>query len=455
MKNQWKDMTSGRPVSLILSFALPLMIGNVFQQLYTVVDTAVVGKALGVDALAALGAVDWLNWMVLGLIQGMTQGFGIRMAQEFGARQEEPLRATVGAATVIALVGSVVLALLSQALAKPALQLLQTPQTIIDDSLIYLRIVFMGLPVVMAYNLQASILRSLGDGQTPLRAMIVASGVNIGLDLLFVLVFHWGIAGAALATVIAQGCSGIFCYMQIRKIEMLKLKREHFLSWKQLSLPLIRLGLPMAAQNVIIAVGGMILQTVVNGFGVTFIAGYTATNKLYGILEMAATSYGYAMVTYVGQNLGAGKVSRIRSGLRAAVGVSLVTSVVIAGMMIGLGKWILSAFISGTPEEFEHTMEVAYHYLVVMSVCLPVLYILHVTRSSVQGMGNTVLPMVSGIAEFVVRTGAAMVLPVFFGGAGVFYAEVLAWLGADLVLIPSYLATVKKCEDQLNGKESG
>lgn len=450
MENRLKDMTTGKPVSLIISFALPLMIGNVFQQLYTVVDTAVVGKALGVDALAALGAVDWLNWMMLGLIQGLTQGFGIRMAQQFGARQEGALRDTVGASMVIGGVGSVLLVIASQLLAEPILRVLQTPDAIIGDSLLYLRIVFMGLPVVMVYNLEASILRSLGDGQTPLRAMIVASVVNISLDLLFVLVFHWGIAGAALATVIAQGISGVFCFLQIRKIRMLELNRTHFTRTGSRCVQLIRLGLPMAAQNVIIAVGGMILQLVVNGFGVIFIAGYTATNKLFGILEMAATSYGYAMVTYAGQNLGAGRTDRIRAGQRAAVWVSLLTSALIGAVMITAGRVILGMFISGTPEEVASTMEVAYLYLFVMSVCLPVLYVLHVTRSCVQGMGNTVLPMVSGIAEFVMRTGAAMVLPAFFGGAGVFYAEVLAWFGADLILIPSYLMTLAKQERNLN-----
>lgn len=449
MKNQLKDMTQGRPASLILTFALPLMLGNVFQQLYTVVDTAVVGKSMGVDALAALGAADWLNWMMLGLVQGLTQGFGIRMAQQFGARQDESLRSTVGASVLLTLVSSVLLVLCSQLIAEPVLRLLKTPESILNDSVLYLRIVFMGLPVVMAYNLQACILRALGDGQTPLRAMIVASAVNIGLDLLFVLGFRWGIAGAAVATVIAQGCSGLFCFIQIRKIGMLRLNRTHLRFSLSLAGDLIGLGTPMAFQNVIIAVGGMILQSVVNGFGVIFIAGYTATNKLYGILEMAATSYGYAMITYVGQNLGAGEIHRIRSGQRAALGISLVTSVVIAGVMILLGKGILGFFISGTAEEVAQTMEVAYHYLVVMSVFLPVLYVLHVTRSSVQGMGNTVLPMVSGIAEFFVRTGAAMTLPLVMGGAGIFYAEVFAWVGADVILIPSYFLTIRKIQREL------
>ena len=300
-----KNMTQGKPASLIFAFALPLMVGNVFQQLYTVVDTMVVGKALGVAALAALGAADWLNWMMLGIIQGFTQGFGILMAQEFGAGRYDNLRKSIGNAAVLSLVSSMVLLLAGQLLTRPVLNLLQTPPEILADTLLYLRIMYLGVPVVMAYNLLASILRSLGDGKTPLNAMIVAALTNIALDLLFVLVFGLGIAGAAAATLIAQMISSLFCLYHIRKIELLSFTPSDFrMTGRQLPLRLLMLGFPMAFQNAIISVGGMIVQFVVNGFGVIFIAGFTATNKLYGVLEVAATSYGYSMVTYAGRILG-------------------------------------------------------------------------------------------------------------------------------------------------------
>lgn len=449
MNTRIRNMTEGHPFGLIFTFAMPLMLGNIFQQLYTVVDTMVVGKALGVQALAALGASDWLNWMMLGIIQGFTQGFGIRMAQQFGASQKEELRRTVGASTVLSAVSAVILVLLGQIALEPVLDLLHTPTDIKPDSVLYLRIMFAGIPVVMAYNLLACILRSMGDGQTPLQAMVVASLVNIVLDLVFVLVFQWGIAGAAAATLIAQVCSGVYCWMRIRKLTILSLKRKHFRLESSMAISLLGLGWPMAFQNAIISVGGMIVQMVVNKVSVLFIAGFTATNKLYGLLEIAATSYGYAMITYTGQNLGAGKIKRIRQGQKAAIGISIVTSVLIAAAMILFGKFILGWFISGTQEEITQTMEIAYYYLVIMSVCLPVLYVLHVTRSTIQGMGNTVLPMASGIAEFVMRTGAALLLPRILGEVGIFYAEVLAWAGADLVLIPGYFVTVKKAEDAI------
>lgn len=450
MASHIKNMTEGRPASLIFSFALPLMVGNIFQQLYTVVDTMVVGKALGVSALAALGAADWLNWMMLGIIQGLTQGFGILLAQEFGAGKYGSLRKSVGNSAVLSLLSSIILLVIGQLVAHPVLTLLKTPSEILPNTLLYLRIMYMGVPIVMAYNLLASIMRALGDGKTPLHAMIVAAITNIALDLLFVLVFRLGIAGAAAATLIAQMISSLFCLHHIRKIEILKLTASDFrLQERRLPLRLLMLGFPMAFQNAIISIGGMIVQFVVNGFGVIFIAGFTATNKLYGVLEVAATSYGYSMVTYAGQNLGAGKTERIRKGVKSAVFIALLTSLVIALLMLFAGKIILGWFISGTPEEFEQTLQIAYYYLAIMSICLPILYILHITRSAIQGMGNTVLPLVSGIAEFVMRALTAIFLPMLIGENGIFYAEIMAWTGAVVILVISYFAVIRKVERSL------
>lgn len=447
MASHIKNMTEGRPASLIFSFALPLMVGNVFQQLYTVVDTMVVGKALGVGALAALGAADWLNWMMLGIIQGFTQGFGILMAQEFGAGRYENLRKSVGNSAVLSVLFSVILLVIGELLARPVLIFLKTPPEILNHTILYLRIMYLGIPIVMAYNLLASVLRALGDGKTPLHAMIVAAVTNIILDLLFVLAFEWEIAGAAIATLIAQLISSLFCMYHIRRIELLKLTGQDFrLQDRRLSFRLLMLGFPMAFQNAIISVGGMIVQFVVNGFGVIFIAGFTATNKLYGVLEVAATSYGYSMVTYAGQNLGAGKIERIRKGVRAALVIALFTSLMIAFVMLFYGKNILGWFISGTADEFRQTIQIAYYYLAVMSVCLPILYTLHITRSAIQGMGNTVLPLVSGIAEFVMRAATAIFLPMLVGERGIFYAEIMAWTGATVILVISYFAVVRKME---------
>lgn len=439
-----KNLTEGSPWRLLLLFSLPLMAGNVFQQLYTVVDTAVVGKALGVEALAALGVVDWQNWMMLGIIQGFTQGFSILMAQKFGEGDTKGLRLVVGNSIVLSLVCGVLLTIVSQLTTEPIIGLLDAPKEIRPISTAYLRVLFSGLPVVMAYNLAASILRSLGNGKQPLFAMIVASVTNIVLDLLFVLGFGWGVQGAAAATIIAQCFSAGYCIWHLCKIPELHLAGEDLRVDGTLSVGLMKLGLPMAFQNTVISVGGMIVQTIVNGFGVIFIAGFTATNKLYGVLEVAATSYGYAMTTYAGQNFGAGKRERIAKGMRSGLTIAMITSVIITVFMFLLGRQILSCFISADAGQSEQALDIAVRYLRIMAFFLPVLYVLHITRSCIQGLGNTILPMVSGISEFVMRTGASLLLPILFGETGILFAEILAWFGADLILVPGYLWVMRR-----------
>ncbi len=433
-----RSMTEGSPTGLIISFALPLMVGNVFQQLYSVVDTAVVGQVVGVGALASLGAADWLNWLVLSVVQGFAQGFAILMAQYFGAKDYRQLSRSVGASATLCVIAAGAMLLISQLSLAPVLRLLNTPDDIIGGSILYLRIIFGGIPIVAAYNLLASILRALGDSKTPLYAVVVASGVNIALDLLLVMGLHWGIAGAAAATVFSQGVATVYCYKNVRRITVLKLTKEDFKPSREMTATLLRLGSPVALQNAIISVGGMVVQSVINKYGMLFIAGFTATNKLYGILEIAATSYGYAVTSYVGQNLGAGLIKRIRQGMRSAALVALVTSVVIASAMLLLGKPILGLFISGTREEIEASLAIAYHYLAIMSIALPVLYMLYIYRSALMGLGDTVIPMVSGFVEMALRIGTVLLLPLYIGQEGVFYAEVAAWAGAAALLAAGY-----------------
>ena len=448
-----RSMTSGSPGKLIISFALPLMIGNLFQQFYTIADAAIVGQVLGVSAIAAVGAAEWIIWMVQGIIQGFTQGFSIQMAHEFGARDYKKLRNVIINSAFLAAVSALILLVSGQALSDWLLGVLHTPESVFADASLYIRTMFWGIPVVMAYNLFAGVLRSLGDGKTPLYAMVFASILNVALDILFVPVLHMGVFGAAVATVIAQLCSGLFCFFKIIRIEILKFQREDCALSGELQLRLLNLGMPMAFQNAVISVGGMIVQFVINGFGVEFIAGFTATNKLYGMLEVAATSYGFAMTTYTGQNLGAGERERVRSGYRQAMAIAMATSLVIAAVMVLGGKAILLCFISGEAKTVEATLAIAYHYLFIMSVCLPVLYYLHVTRSCIQGMGNTVLPMLSGLAEFLMRTASALLLPKLMGQQGIFYAEIAAWLGADLVLGFSYYYCARGMKKQGEKRE--
>lgn len=433
-----RDMTTGKPAGLLLSFALPLMAGSICQQLYTMVDTMVVGQVLGVEALASLGAADWLNWLVLGIIMGFTQGFSILISQRFGAEDQDGLRKVTAMSTLLSAVIAVVVTVSSLLLAEPVLRLLNTPDNVLPGSLSYLRIIFSGSVIVTTYNMMASILRAMGDSRTPLYAMLVASVVNIGLDLLFVMGFHWGIPGAAAATVIAQGCSCLFCLAVLRRMSVLRMTKTDWHPDGCLCRRLFQLGLPMAFQNTVIAVGGLVIQFVINGFGFLFVAGFTATNKLYGLLELAATSFGFSMATYAGQNLGAKKYRRICEGMRSALKMAVATSVIISAAMIAFGKPVLLLFISGEPGEVAQVLDIAYTYLFIMCCLLSVLYLLHLYRSALQGMGDTVIPMVSGIAELTMRIGCALLLPIWLGQYGIYFAEIAAWAGAVVILVTFY-----------------
>lgn len=444
MSGQVRDMTKGSPGRLIILFAIPLMLGNICQQLYTMVDTIVVGQIAGVQALAALGAVEWITWMVLGVSTGATQGFSILISQHYGAKKETLLRQAVGRSYVLTAVISVLLLTVSQFFARGILVFLNTPSDIIGMSLVYLRIVFCGIPAVAAYNVFASVLRAVGNSRAPLTAMIIAASVNVVLDLLFVAVFHWGVAGAAIATVTAQIFSAVYCFLVVRKIELLHISRQDLHHLPGLDQKLLNLGTPVVFQNTIIAIGGLVVQYVVNGYGFLFVAGFTATNKLYGILEMAAISYGYAIVTYVGQNLGAGEIGRIKKGVRASTFLAFLTSALISCIMFIFGKQLLSMFISGEPSQTRQVLDIAWKYLFIMACCLCILYFLHVYRSALQGLGNTFIPMLSGVIEFIVRVGVAVFLPFIMGTDGIFYAEIAAWTGAAALLIISYFSSIKK-----------
>lgn len=443
MSSKVQDMTSGSPARLIMLFAIPLMLGNIFQQLYTMVDTIVVGQIVGVQALAALGAVEWVMWLVLGVASGMTQGFSILIAQYYGAREIKDLKKALAHSYILTAILAAAVLVVSQAGAYGLLRFLNTPENIIGMSMSYLRVVFCGIPMIAAYNIFASALRAMGNSKTPLTAMILAAIINVVLDILFVAQFHMGVAGAAAATVIAQSFSAVYCFLVLRKINIVKLEKSHFSKDVILDKKLLKLGTPIVFQNVIIAVGGLVVQYVVNGYGFLFVAGFTATNKLYGLLEMAAISYGYAIVTYVGQNLGAKRPDRIKKGVRASAVIAAITSAVISVVMIFWGKTILSLFISGDPKQTQQVLEIAYHYLFIMACFLWILYFLYVYRSALQGLGDTVIPMMSGVAEFVMRVGVALLLPLAMGENGIFYAEITAWTGAAVLLAVNYYRRVK------------
>ena len=438
------DMTVGSPVRVILNFTLPIFIGNIFQQLYNMADAVIVGKFVGPNALAAVGSCGTRMFLIIGFLQGLTAGFTVITAQHFGAGNKKAMRQSVASAYILSAIVSVIMTVLSMSMMKQILGWMNTPPEIYSEAYGYIMVICAGIVAQVLYNLLASILRALGNSRTPLFAMLTASVINIGLDLLFVLVFGWGIAGAAVATVIAQVGSCLFCLRALLKIKMLRPRKEDWKLDGAVIKGLLRMGIPTAFQNTIIAVGGMAVQYVVNGLGVVFVAGFTATNKLYGLLELAATSFGSAVAAFTGQNLGAGKIPRIRQGIRSAALMAFVTSLGITAVMLLFGRWILSLFVSGTPEEIKNVLDVAYRYLSVMAVFLSILYMLHVHRSGLMGLGDTVTPMLSGIMEMLMRVGTVWILPRFVGNEGVFFAEVIAWAGAALLLVLVFYGRLHK-----------
>ena len=439
------NMTQGNPLKLLIQFALPLMFGNMFQQLYTVVDTAIVGQGVGMEALAALGGVDWLNWMMLGIAQGFTQGFSVRVSQKFGEEDIPGLRRFMGQSAILSAALALLCVLLGQLLLPVFLLFLRVPVQLRDMASLYTRILFGGLPAVFFFNYCSSMLRAVGDSKTPLVAMAIASIVNIILDIVTVFVLDWGIAGAAIATVIAQCLSGVVCMVKICRTSTLRFQKKDLVLDKTVLGNLLRLGTPSAAKNTVVALGGMAVMTVVNSFGTAFIAGFTSTNKLYGLLEICALSYGYAVITYVGQNYGAMRFDRIKIGMKSATILAVATALVISALMFVFGKPITMLFIStDNSADAVQAGTVAYRYLCIMAAWLPVLYILYLLLSALQGLGDTVRPMHSGIIELVCRVAIAIFVAYIGYESGIFFAEIIAWTGAAVYLWYHYRKRMKQ-----------
>lgn len=445
MMKQNLDMTQGKPAKLLLSFALPLMIGGVFQQMYTIMDTAIVGRGVGVSALAALGTVEWLSWMMVGMSQGFSQGFGVPMAQRFGEKNPEGLKQAIAIASILSFLIAVVCVIAGELLVPFFLMVLHVPAELCPMAESYIRIIFAGIPAVIFYNLCSSILRAVGDSRTPLVAMIFAAVTNIVLDFVTVFLLKWGIAGAAGATVFSQLLSGLICFRTVNR------SPETRITFKgvRLELPemgrIMAIGFPAAMQNLIIAIGGIIVQSICDRFSLSFIAGYTATSRLYGLLEIAAINYGYAVTTYTGQNYGANQLDRIKKGVNTAMVISVSTSLLIMSIMIPFGRAITMLFISTeVPELAAAAGDTAYLCLVCMCAFLPILYLLYVYRCAAQGMGDTVFPMVSGIIEFVMRVGVALVVGWTGYSSGLIGAEVAAWIGATAFLAFNYYRLLHK-----------
>lgn len=430
-----KNMTKGSPLTLILVFALPLIVANIGQQFYMIVDAMIVGQGVGVEALASVGAADWSYWLALWSISALTQGFAIPVSQYFGENDYGSVREAVASSIWLCAGAAAIMTAVGFLFGPELLKLLDTPDNILQGATEYLLTMYAGLAIVTAYNMASALLRAFGDGKTPLIAIIIAAVMNIGLDMLFVFVLGWGIIGAAAATLLAQLFAFLYCLRVLGQIQWLRQKPKEERQNKKTARLQCRLGIPLALQQMLVAVGGMILQSAINQQGFLLIAGFTATNKIYGLLESSAISLGYAMTTYTAQNFGAGLYHRIRRGLKYSVVLAVLFSVIVSVVMIFGGKFFLRLFIDSSNANAEKVLEIAYQYLMVLSIFLVSLYMLHVFRNMLQGFGNASGPFLSGIMEFAGRVSIALVFTRIWGDKMIFLAEPIAWIAATVVLV--------------------
>lgn len=436
-----QDMTKGKPWKLILAFSIPLLIGNVFQQLYSMVDTIIVGRFVSVEALAAVGSTGSMSFLILGFVMGITSGFSVITAQRFGARDEDGVRRSVAMSIVLCVAITILLTLLSVFGADPMLRLMNTPDNIFADASIYIKIIYAGLFASVYYNMISSILRALGDSKTPLYFLLVSSLLNVVLDLIFIINFHMGAAGAAVATVISQLVSAVLCTIYTAKrYHMLKLKREDFQFDWVFACSHLNIGLPMAFQFSVTAVGVMVLQSALNVFGSTAIAAYTAASKVEMLVTQPFATLGITMATYCGQNKGADSFERIHAGMNSCVIMCMITCVIASLINFFGGHAFTQLFMSGNDAEvFAYSQE----YLNMIAVFYPALGILYIYRNGLQGMGESMVPMLGGVVEFVARLAVCILLPAYLGYTAICIASPAAWVATSVLLVWKYIKVVK------------
>lgn len=442
-----KDMTEGKPLKLILAFCLPLVIGNIFQQLYNMVDTIIVGQYVGKGALAAVGATGSINFMVIGFAMGICSGFGIPIAQSFGAKDYKKMREHIRNAIYLCIAITIGLTILTVFLTPTVLTLMKTPSDIYQQSYEYIIVIFYGIFATMLYNMLSSILRSLGDSKTPLYFLVLSSIINIGLDLFFIINLNMGVTGAALATVIAQAISGICCYLYMqKKFTILHYeddeKKYNIVRIKQL----LAMGLPMALQFSITAVGSVIVQSAVNTLGSDVVAAVTAAIKISIMLTAPLETLGITMATYGGQNLGAGKIERIFQGIKQSFFISIIYCVIAVVVVFISARYLGMLFIKAN--EVTILDNVAY-YLKANSAFYFLLGILFILRNTLQGLGYSFLAMFGGVFELIARVIVAFGFVGVFGYSAICFANPLAWLFADILFVGGYLYKAKELKREL------
>lgn len=439
---QSKEMTSGPCLSLIFNFTLPLLLGNMLQQTYSLIDAAIVGKFLGINALASVGASTSVVFLILGFCNGCCGGFGIPVAQKFGARDYVSMRRLVSVSLKLAGMMSVGIALITCLLCAFILRTMQTPENIFQDAYWYLLITFIGVPCTFFYNLLSSIIRALGDSKTPFWFLLFSTILNVLLDLLCILVFHWGVAGAAIATVFSQGVSAVLCYFYMyRKFEILRMQPADKRFRPELARQLIFVGVPMGLQFSITAIGSIMLQSANNALGTACVAAFTAAMRIKMFFLCMLESLGIAMATFCGQNYGAGKPERIWTGVKAASLMMIVYVAAVAIILWGFSEKFVLLFVD--PSETEIIADAALFLHISVSF-FPVLGLLCILRYSIQGAGYTKLAMFSGVSEMIARILVSVVAVPLWGFWAVCFGDPTAWVFADAFLIPAFIYVYRR-----------
>lgn len=439
-----KKMTEGRPLPLIMGFAVPLLIGNVLQQTYNIIDAAIVGRALGANALASVGASSSVQFLVLGFCIGLACGFGVPIAKSFGAGDMAQMRSHIFHSMFLTGVFAVILTAVCALLCPQILHLLSTPDEIYQGAYNYLIILFLGIPFSLLYNLMSSILRSVGDSRTPFIFLAISTVLNIILDLVCILVFHWGCAGAAAATITAQAVSGILCCIYIwTKVPVLRISGKDCHVQSRGVRIMCTMGVPMGLQYSITAIGTLVIQAAVNGFGATVMAGVTAAGRLGNFLSCPIEALGQTMAPYVGQNVGAGKLKRVSKGLKAASLMGFCVSAVLLVIVVLFGHRMSVLFLDAGEVE---AMEYAYQYMTVTAAGYCLLTLVNTVRFTIQGMGFSGIAILAGVFEMVARTLAGTLLVAVAGYFGICMANTLAWIFADAFLIPAFFLCRRRLE---------
>lgn len=450
-----RDMTKGEPLRLIVSYSIPLLIGNIFQQLYNLVDTLIVGRYVSMEALAAVGSTGSMNFLVIGFATGLTSGFSVVIAQRFGAKDEKLVRNSIAISTVLCVIFTILVTLISVWAAMPLLKLINTPDDIIQDAYRYIVIIYAGIAATMLYNMLACILRALGDSRTPLYFLILASLLNIALDFLFILGFDMGVAGAGIATVLSQAVSGVLCLFYMKRYyPMLRLQKKDWSMNRKFVLQHLHIGLPMAFQFSITAIGAIVLQGAINIFGSAKIAGYTAAARVENLINAPSVTIGVAMANYTGQNLGANRMDRIREGVRKSTVLTLIVSVLAAAILFIFGEQMTGLFLAGESKEvMDAATDAAMIHLRIAATFFPPLFMIFVYRNTLQGMGRSFMPLMAGVFELVARTLAALTLPAMIGFAGVCLAGPIAWVAAVVPLGITYYVVMRRIMKESPMKE--